>query len=176
MKPFLHLTICLLGLLLTCNGSGYLELRFDSMKIGSKSEKIDISLDNMLNEVNVEVKVEGEVISIDPKFLWGAKNIKRSSVRVEVGPLDPNSPKEIDANKVGFTLSFEFGGTYDHGSVDNEVIVYQFVRLHFKDGKFRFSELYQPLGEYKNKWKLSDRWPESQNDAESFFEGISKYE
>lgn len=165
MKYLLSVTMTILGLITICNGSGYGEVHFDSMSISSKSNKLDIAFQNLVKgKLTVEVKVDDKIIPVDLNFLWGAQNIQRSSVKVKVGPMKPTDPPK-KSDDIGFYLTFEFGGTYDHGTHEKEVQVMQFVRLYFKNGKFEFSELYKPLGEHKNKWEVFDKWSNNKNNS-----------
>ena len=135
---------------------------FDRVELSSMRDLIDVIISKADPErLDVKVRVRSKTVQIDERYLFGAKDVIMESVRlVGTDGSFVKSNKPIlpgDLVTYGFAVSFEFGGTYEHGSKEPDsktVLVHKVIRLYFKNGEFTEAELAVPKGNFVNKWEI----------------------
>lgn len=135
---------------------------FNQVAYSSVRYGIDVKIsESKPEQLDLQVGIAGKIIRIDRKYLFGAKDIILKSVRL-VGSLsevkrgqEVMQPRDFIQN--GFSVLFEFGGFYEHGSElqkSETKLVHKVVRLYFRKGDFVEAELAVPRGEFVNKWDI----------------------
>ena len=167
------LTVILIGLAF---GSGEGNVDFDEITLVSKANQIEIKMTGMNSDrPEIQVKIHEKVINVGAEFLFVAKNIRYNSIRLISQPSNPGQIPPGGLAKHGFIVSYELGGTYEHGKNEEggEVLVHRVIRLHFSEKELERSELALPLGEFSNKWRVYEKEKGSGKLLDDFVESSS---
>jgi len=140
-------------------GSGESVLDFEQALFYSIRENIQVKIWHGENGlVEMSVTQNNQSVKVDPVYLFDAKDVDISSVKLIVGPLAPKAFAPGEVTKNGFIVSFEYGGDSAHGSKENSVLVRSVIRIHFSENTVNHSEMAMPLG--GNTWQLFLKAPD----------------
>jgi hypothetical protein len=153
-------------------GSHEAVIVFDQVALSSKQHGIEIIVDESGDkQLEVQVKIRDGVVRVEGEDLLGAKAVEMGSVRLITEPTHPGELGPGGLIGLGYVVSFEFGGTYDHGEgKGKEVLVKRVLRLHFSKEGFVRSEVAIPKGEFSNEWQFVEKEKGKAQEAASYTE------